>query len=417
MKKQKTTKSVYSLFSQFVQLIPDTIIQEIENLYAIDARIFTVKSHLFSLLYAHLAHALSLNEVCDSLQSHIDYLSTIKGFVAPKLNTFSHANRTRDTRFIEKLYWKLLDYLKSQYSGFGSSSRLKSYQKKFRATIKAIDSSTIPLTLCSMDWAKHRAKKAAAKLHLSLDVVNHIPTCVIVEEASHHDSTRAEGLLVNYSEKEILLADRAYNEYDLYKLLIKKGIYFVFRAKKNMLYEEVEDVSTCLSDELPLTESKIVSDKKIHCTGVKARKDKDAPIELRIVRAIVKVNGIDVEMEFLTNNFTWDPQSVCDLYKARWEIELFFKELKQTLQFKQFFGFNEKAVQWQIWTGLIANLLMAFVKFQSNWKMSFTRLVGLVRNCIWDNRSLDDILSSCGIAGKPPNSKDSPIQLELGQKD
>ena len=134
-----------------------------------------------------------------------------------------------------------------------------------------------------------------------------------------------------------------------------------------------------------------------------SRKDSDEkyPAPLRRVTAIVEVDGKEMEMTFITNNFDWSPRTIAELYRARWAIELFFKELKQTLQLADFVGYNEKAVKWQVWIGLLAHLLIRFQKHVSRWGLSFSRLAGTVRAAIWMKIDLLETLQLYGTAGGP----------------
>ena len=144
---------------------------------------------------------------------------------------------------------------------------------------------------------------------------------------------------------------------------------------------------------------RILSDQTVRMS----RKDSDEkyPETLRRVTAVVEVDGKDMEMTFITNNFAWSPRTVAELYRARWAIEIFFKELKQTLQLADFVGYNEKAVKWQVWIGLLAHLLLRFLKHVSKWGLSFSRLAGTVRSAVWMKIDLLDALRKYGTAGGP----------------
>lgn len=169
MNKQKATPSVYTTLHQIVQLIPRWSIQKIANEVGVDTRGFSVRSHVVSLMLGHLAHAFSLNEICDSCSIHAASLGRIGGVTAPKRNTFSNANRTRDPLIAERLYWAVLAQLTASCDGFAAPGRCKGFLHRFKRRIFAIDSTVIQLSLACIDWAKHRRRKAAAKTHVRID--------------------------------------------------------------------------------------------------------------------------------------------------------------------------------------------------------------------------------------------------------
>jgi IS4 transposase len=138
---------------------------------------------------------------------------------------------------------------------------------------------------------------------------------------------------------------------------------------------------------------KVLSDERIRLTGVNTKEH--YPDDLRLVTAEVEVKGKMVVMTFITNNFEWSPYSVCELYQCRWGVEVFFKEIKQTLQLADFLGYNENAVRWQVWTALLAYLLLRFVAWYNKWKHQFSRLFTLLRAVLWNFFSMPSIITCC----------------------
>jgi hypothetical protein len=226
---------------------------------------------------------------------------------------------------------------------------------------------------------------------MRLNVGTMLPSFAVVEEASHHDSKRAEVLCAELKDGDVLLADRAYVDLSFLHDLSERGIFFALREKTSMVFEVMErrqnDDMRILADETVRPLHKNSSEKY--------------PGSLRRVRAIVEVDGKDVEMNFITNNFKWSLRTIAELYRARWAIELFFKELKQTLQLGDFVGYNDKAVKWQVWVGLLAHLLIRFQKHLSKWGLSFSRLAGTIRSAIWMKIDLLEVLQIYGTAGGP----------------
>jgi hypothetical protein len=189
----------------------------------------------------------------------------------------------------------------------------------------------------------------------------------------------------------VLLADKAYVDLAFLYSLGERGIFFVLRAKDNMAFDIVAEQKH--------KDPRIISDQTVRMSNKDSAEK--YPVTLRRVTAIVEVDGKDKEMTFITNNFVWSPRTVAGLYKARWAIETFFKELKQTLQLRDFVGYNEKAVKWQVWTGLLAHLLLRFIKHVSKWTLSFSRLAGTVKSAVWMKVVLLDALRLYGTAGGP----------------
>jgi hypothetical protein len=258
-----------------------------------------------------------------------------------------------------------------------------------------------------MGWAKHRRRKAAAKMHMRLDLQSFLPSFAIIKDAGTHDSTEAYELYANIKAGEIVVADKAYVDFKHLCKLDKRGVFWVTRAKDKMLYETVGQHSS--------SKKNIIRDEVIKLTGGKT--SKYYSLALRLVEAKVEINGKEKVMIFITNNFDWSATSICDLYKARWGIEVFFKEIKQSLQLTYFLGNNENAVLCQIWISLLTYILVRFVKFSSGWKQSFARLFTLIRGTLWDRLDLESIINCCGTApgkNKIRGAPDKAYQLELG---
>ena len=386
----RSARNKHTVFRQMCNWIPEHLIPQLARKHKIDSRKFSEVSHVLALIYTHAAHTLSLNETCDALSLHEPEFLRIRGATAPKRNTFSNANRTRDPAFAEDLYWTLFDYLQEICPGFTQYRKHSGFIFRLKREIFAMDSTTLQLTLASIDWARHRRKKAAAKCHMRLNIGSFLPTFAVVEDAAHHDSVRADVLCAGMVTGDVLLADRAYVDLEFLSGLNTRGIFFVLRPKRNMLFETVK--------RLPCS-GKILRDELVRPAGVNTAKE--YPGLLRMVTALVDVDGQEREMTFITNNTVWSARTIAELYRARWSIELFFKELKQTLQLRDFIGTNEKAVKWQVWTGLITHLLLRFLRHVARWGFSFSRCAGLVRSALWVKTNLIELLRCYGTEGAP----------------
>jgi len=367
------------------------------------ARTFSPWSHLVALLYAQLIHAMSLNDVCDALKYHAGKLARVRGATPPSKNALSHANRGRDAAMAERLFWKTLEHLTGLCPRFGGRT-FKGMPRRFKRAVHAVDSSTIQLAANCIDWARHRRRKAAAKLHLRLNLQSFLPAFAIVDTAKHNDNKRARELCAGLQEGEIAVFDKAYVDFKHLFDLTLRGVFWVTRAKDNMDYRVKKRL-------LKKPAGNILRDDLIVLKGNISRGR--YPEVLRLVRAIVEVDGKEREMEFLTNNFEWAPASIADLYKSRWGIESFFKEIKQTLQLCDFLGHNKNAVLWQVWTALLLYLLLRFLAFVNHWRHGFKRFFCLLRSSVWDGVLIASLAALCGTAGGLPAMYATPEQLYL----
>lgn len=212
MKKPKPTKHDPVVFNQLCKLIPVGMVSKLASEYGVEkmSRTFSPWSHVVCLLYCQLTHCIGLNDLCDALRHHSAKLFAIRGATAPSRNGLSHANKSRNADMMEALFWKMLDHLQNQFTGFGSSGRYKGLPRRFKKTVYSIDSSTIALVANCMDWAKHRRRKAAAKLHLCLNLQTFLPSFAVIEEGAHHDNTRMVALCARLVAGEIAVFDKAY---------------------------------------------------------------------------------------------------------------------------------------------------------------------------------------------------------------
>jgi len=401
----KPTKTEYTVLRQLVQWIPSGMIQRLADEHRLDIRKWSAVSHVVALMYGQIAGCDSLNGIVDAARVHEGEWRNIRGAEPPKRSTFSNANRHRDADMAERLYWEVFDHLTDVCPGFGEYRRHKGFLARLKRGIFAIDSSTIKLSLNCIDWARHRRKKAAAKLHLRLDVGSRLGAFAVVEDAAHHDSVRADALCADLKAGDVCVADRAYTDFGFLEGLRARGVFFVVRQKKNMRFKTVRALpkggdACVVSDEL--VEPALARSKGLY------------PFPLRRVTARVEVDGKPREMVFLTDNLDWSARTVAELYKARWSVELFFKELKQTCLIHDFVGYNENAVRWQVWTGLLVHLLLRFMRHVTGWELSFSRLSGVVRAAVWVKRDLAAILKTYGTAPRPkrgePAVKPPPLQ-------
>jgi hypothetical protein len=402
---RKPTRSRITLLRQLCNLIPNHLVPTLARQHDAEAKSRTFKpwSHVVSLIYAQLTHALGLNDVCDALSLNAGPLSAIRGATPPSKNALSHANRQRDASMAEALFWRMLEELQHLAPAF-SRGRRPRFAFRFKRLIHVVDSTTIHLVARCMDWAKHRRRKAAAKCHVRLNLQSFLPHFAIVDTAREHDNRRARELCAGVRAGEIVIFDKAYVDFSHLGDLTMREVFWVTRAKDNLDYRVVQKFQ-------PGRVGNILADELIVLTT--ARSWKAYPDWLRRVVALVEVDGEVREMVFLTNNLDWSAQTIADLYRCRWGIEVFFKELKQTLQLADFLGHNANAVRWQVWIALLVYLLLRFCAFLSQWGHSFTRLFALIRSALWQKLELRSLLEAYGTAGGGGRFLGTPQQAYL----
>ena len=283
----KSAKKKPAIFRQVCELIPSHLVAKLARKYEVKSRAITPWSHTVSMLYAQFTHAMGLNDLCDGLGVNRSALASIRGAKPPSRNGLSNANRTRDPKMAEELFWRMLDHLQAQSPGFGGM-KFHRLPRRFKRTVHVIDSTTIKLFANCMDWARHRRRKAAAKLHLRLDLQSFLPSFAIVDSAKGHDNTKARELCVRLKSGEIVIFDLAYIDYAHLWGLTLREVFWVSRVKENMKLRCVErrlkkPCGRILRDDIVLIEN--------------ADKRKDYPERMRRITAIVEINGIGLEAE------------------------------------------------------------------------------------------------------------------------
>lgn len=394
-----------SVLRQLVELIPGHLVAKLARRHGVtaQARTFSAWSHVVALVYAQFAHAFSLNDVCDGLRLWRTPLQALRGASPPSRNALSHANRTRACGMAEDLFWAVLKDLQGRFPLFAQPGR-PGFAWRFRRTLHAVDSTVIQLLSSCLDWARHNRRKAAARLHLRLDVRSLLPGCVVIDSARVAELARVRQLCAGVKPGEIVLCDRGYQWFAHFYELTARGVYFVTRERPDLrftvkLRRPVDRGTGILADEEVVTAGAWVQG--------------DYPARLRRVEAEVEIAGQRQTLVFLTNNFAWSPRSIAELYRCRWQIEAFFKQLKQTLQLADFLGHNANAVRWQLWMALLVYVLLRFQAWRSQWAHSFARLYTLLRAALWLRWDVATLLARCGTAPGRPRGLPPPFQSWL----
>lgn len=361
-----------SLFSQLLKQIPRTLFSQILSKHDAEkhAKGFKCWTQLVAMLFSHLAHADSLREICNGLSCCLGKLHHLGVAKAPNKSTLSYANAHRPAEMFEELFYRLL-------KNFRNAGMLGNGKHRFRFKNKllTLDSTTISLCLGLFPWAEFRRAKGGVKLHVLLDNADYMPRFVHVTDARRHDVNVAWSL--DFKPGTIIAIDRAYIDYSLFAEWTLKGVFFVTRLKENALYEIVED-------RVPPQNSNILADQIIRLTGFYS-KDK-CPHLLRRVMVWDPVKKRIIEL--LTNHLTFGATTISAIYKERWQIEIFFKTLKQNLKIKTFVGTTENALLIQIWTALIALLLLKWLHYISKAGLSFSVLASMLRLNLFTYRDL-----------------------------
>jgi hypothetical protein len=387
----KPTRAKFSALAQICEWIPPFLVAKLARKHGVDAkaRVFSPWSHVVALLYAQLVHAISLNDVCDGLRLHQAKLWRLREATPPSRNGFSHANKIRPAAMAEELFWSVLGHLTTLRPRFGGRT-YGGMPRRFKRLVHVVDATTIQLVASCIDWARHRRQKAAAKMHLRLNLGSFLPAFAVVDTAKLTDAKAAPEVCAGIGRGEIVVFDKAYVDFTHLFDLMQRGVFWVTRAKDNMS-------ARCVRRRIRRREGNILRDDAVTLKVASSRRAYPDP--LRRVVALVEIDGVMTEMTFITNNMEWSAASIAELYKSRWGVEAFFKQIKQTLQLCAFLGHGKNAIQWQVWMALLLYVLLRFQAFLCDWGHSFTRLFCLVRALAWDSLALGPLLESYGTAG------------------
>lgn len=352
-----------SLFSQVLRLIDRSIFNRLVNKHQSDkyTKGINTWTHFVSMLFMQLSKVDSLRDISNGLRSATGNLSHLGIEKAPSKSSISYINKNKKADFFEDLYFALLENLEP------SLAKKRKYARRLKRKIFIMDSSIIPLCLSLYDWAKFRTKKGAIKLHAVLDYDSGLPCYATISDGKKHDVKAAKEAF--FPRDSVLVVDRAYVEYEWLFNLDSNGVFFVTRLKANADIEKVESFLTNDKHE------HILSDEDIKLTGFYS--SKKYPDKLRVVKVYDKEN--DQTLILLTNNLSWTADTISQLYKARWDVEVFFKHLKQLFRVRTFVGTSENAVRIQMWCSMIGILLFKYLKSKAKYKWNLSNLVAFLR--------------------------------------
>jgi hypothetical protein len=375
-----------TVFSQILKLIPRHEFESLARKHHQGQKLrkMTRWSQFVSLGLAQLAGRVSLRDVVSNLKAQANKLYHL-GCSDVNRSSLARVNEQQPHELYEALFGKLLARCQAL---------TPKHRFRFKNKLYSLDASTIDLCLSVFPWAKFRTTKGAIKLHVGLDHDGYLPTFMQITDGKVHEVNMARTL--NLSRGSLVVFDRGYTDYTWYNHLIENKVYLVTRQKKNACYKVVE--------RRPVPEkSGITSDQTIRLTGTKAEQ---CPALLR------RVGYRDPETGkyyvFLTNAFHLAAKTIAAIYKERWQIELFFKWIKQNLKIKSFLGTSRNAVLTQIWVAMCMYLLLAYIKFTSKLGLGLQQILRLLQLNLFERRDLHVLLR-----GDPPVPNISPMQTRL----
>ncbi len=322
-----------------------------------------------TMMMAQLSGRSSLRDIVENVSAQAHRLYHL-GSVKLSRSNLSRINENKPYTLYAALFEKLLKRCQGVAPG---------HNFRFKNPLYSLDASTIDLCLSVFPWANFRSTKGAIKLHVGLNHSGYLPEFVTITEGKDHDVT--VGRTLNFPKNSMVVVDKAYNDYTWYNQLTNKGIFFVTRLKRDAKFRIV-----CRR---PVLKNKgLTCDQSIEFTG--SQTAKKCPIQLRRIGYRDPETG--KHYVFLTNNFKLSAKTIADVYKARWQVELFFKWIKQNLKIKSFVGTSKNAVMTQIWIAMCVYLLIAFIKFQSKIKKSMQQILRLLQLNLFEKRDLMALL-------------------------
>ncbi len=359
---------VSSIFSQMLQLFSRTEFQAAVREHKAErhARGFTCWGQFVAMLFCQLAGAQSLREICGGLAASEGKLRHLGLPDAPRRSTLAYANEHRPWQLYQSVFYQLLARCRSVAGSHGF---------RFKNKLLSLDATLVELCATIFDWAQYRRTKGAVKLHLLLDHEGLLPSYAVVTEGRVHESRIARTL--RFEPGTIVVFDRGYNDYAWFDSLDQDGVFFVTRMKENTDYGVLE--RRPVPERGGVKRDEIIFLYKVARTGQR---------DLFLRRIEFWDEEHQRTLVFLTNHRHFAASTIARIYNSRWQIELFFKALKQNLRIKTFVGTSPNALQTQIWTALIALLLLKYLQLRSRFGWSLSNLAALLRQQLFVYRDL-----------------------------
>jgi len=371
-----------TVFSQLLKLLPRHEFESLAKQHhsGRSFRTATRWSQFVTMAMGQLSGRNSLRDIIENMSAQAHRLYHL-GSAKMSRSNLARINEDKPAVLYEALFGKLLQRCQSVAPG---------HNFKFANPLYSLDASTIDLCLSAFPWADFRTTKGAVKLHVGLNHAGNLPEFVTITEGKKHDVM--VGRMLNFPKGSIVAIDKAYNDYSWYKQLTDKGIFFVTRLKTNAKFRVVYRRSV-------LKEKGLTCDQTIEFTGLQTAKR--CPIQVRRIGYRDPITG--KHYVFLSNNFKLSAKTIADIYKSRWQVELFFKWVKQNLKIKSFVGTSKNAVMTQIWIAMCIYVLIAFIKFQSKLQKSMQQILRLLQLNLFEKRDLMALLRGDPVNKGLPN--------------
>lgn len=363
----------YTIFGELLKLLPRHQFDRAVEEWCGDRYVkkFTTWQQLITMLYSQIGQKDSLRDIATGLTAHAARWYHL-GLSGVSKSTLADANNRRDYRIFESLFYNLMRRCKDL---------TPKHRFRFNNPLYSIDATTIDLCLSMFPWAKFRTAKGAIKMHCLYDHSGALPTFIIVTDGKKHDVRVAKEHEFPLVPDSIVSVDKAYVDYKWLRSLQDKGVWFVTRAKRNIDYVVVGQ---------HVAKGKgILSDERIALQGPLTKTY--YPDDLRLIR--FHDDERNKTLVFLTNNFKLAASTIAQIYKSRWQIELFFKWIKQNLKIKSFLGTSKNAVLTQVWVAMCYYLLLSYIKYQTKFGNSLLYLSRVIRETLFERKTLIDILT------------------------
>lgn len=363
----------YTIFGELLKLLPRYQFDKAVEEYGGDryVKTFTTWQQFIVLLYSQIGQKDSLRDIATGLSAHASRWYHL-GLTGIHKSTLSDANSKRGYQIFEELFYHLLSKCKDL---------TPKHRFRFKNPLYTIDATTIDLCLSMFPWAKFRTTKGAIKMHCLYDHSGALPTFLAITDGKHHDVRVAKEQSFPMLPDSIVSIDKAYVDFKWLKSLQDQGIWFVTRAKRN--------IDCVVVGQHEPKGKGIISDDRIAMQGPLTKTH--YPEELRLI--MYHDEERNKTLVFLTNNFKLAATTIAQIYKSRWQIELFFKWIKQNLKIKSFLGTSKNAVLTQVWVAMCYYLLLSYIKYQTKYSNSLLHLSRVIRETLFERRALIDILS------------------------
>lgn len=388
-----------ALFAQIVSKLDRAGFGKLVSRFGTDkhAKGYDSWTHLISMLFCQLAKSQSVRDISNGLRSATGNLNHLGVSRAPSKSSISYQNKHRDWRLFREYYFHLLKC-------FGQQAAFRKFRFRIKARILLLDATTISVCLKVFDWAHYKTAKGAVKLHTLLDYEGHIPVYMVISDGKTGDNRAAFDIPLPRG--CVVVADRFYVDLRLINDWDSSGALFVIRHKENLSFTVIRK-NELNTDRNP----HVLADEIIELKGRVSREK--YPKKLR--RVVVWDSMRQENVEILTNQFSWSANTVGEIYRCRWQIEIFFRDIKQLLHVKSFIGTSENAVMIQVWTAMITILILKVLKAMAQHKWYLSNLVSFIRLNLFVKIDLQQWLDEPFIERrKPPKNQAQGVLFDFG---